>query len=156
MDEIAGKILNELLSREKELPVRPAPRPDQPAAADHWTRPILLERAAYLARLAKYGQGSASETIKDYPQHSVMLWFRTRNSDIEVDQNFAYTLFVLEGSAALLTGGATVGMSGSGAPCQLRPGDILHISAGQPHQILVSSEKPLACLVLKVQETPAV
>jgi quercetin dioxygenase-like cupin family protein len=37
---------------------------------------------------------------------------------------------------------------------QLRAGDVAHVPAGVPHQMLVSGEKPLACLVVKVQEQP--
>ena len=40
---------------------------------DHWSPAILLERAAYLHKLAKHGDGSASETLKEYPQHCAML-----------------------------------------------------------------------------------
>ncbi len=81
MDRISTKILNELLGPDKEMPPRPASKDQRQPAADHWTRPILLERAAYLGKLARYGQGSASETIKQYPGHCAMLCFRSRNSD---------------------------------------------------------------------------
>lgn len=155
MERVAAKILKELLGGEGDLAQRTTPRPQQPDAADHWTRPILLERAAFLSKLAKYGEGSAGETIKDYPQHSVMLWFRSRNSETEVDEESARILLVLEGWGTVLIEGAAAERIG-GVRYQIRAGDILHVPAGQPHQILVSSENPLACLVLKVRETPAV
>src|SRR5579864_6462517 len=111
MDGISAKILKELLGAEKELPIRPVSRGEQPAAADHWTRPILMERAAYLAKLAKYSEGSATETIKEYPQHSVMLSFRSRNSEAEMHEHFAHIFLVLNGNATLLCGGTLAGFT---------------------------------------------
>jgi uncharacterized RmlC-like cupin family protein len=35
----------------------------------------------------------------------------------------------------------------------LKAGDIAHVPAGIPHQMLVSSETTFTCLVLKIQET---
>ena len=166
MDRVSAKILNELLGVEREVPQRPAPRSEQQGAADHWTRPILLERAAYLAKLAKYGEGSASETIKEYPQHCAMLSFRSRDGEAEVHENFADIFIVLEGCATLVIGGTLAGsrqiapgeMRGAsvegGARYQLRVGDVVHVSAGQPHQLLVRGENTIACLVVKVQENP--
>jgi hypothetical protein len=45
---------------------------------DHWPLVILLERAAYLRKLAALGDGTARETLKEYPKHSTMLCFRSR------------------------------------------------------------------------------
>jgi len=154
MDRISAKILNEMMGVDKELPPRPAPKEERQAAADHWTRPILLERAAYLGKLARYGQGWASETIKEYPQHCVMLWFRSRDSDAEVSESAAHILYVLDGKATLATGGTRIGAAGirGGTSHPLRPGDVVHIAAGQPYQLLVEGENTVTCLVLKVQE----
>jgi mannose-6-phosphate isomerase-like protein (cupin superfamily) len=148
MDGISAKVLEELLGIEKELPTRSVSRSEKAAAADHWTRPILLERAAYLAKLAKYGEGSGSETIKEYPQHCVMLSFRSRDSEAEMDENFAHIFVVVDGNATLVCGGATDGE----IRYQLRAGDVVHVPAGQPHQLLVRGEHRITCLVLKIQE----
>jgi len=148
MEGISAKILKELLGTEKEMPARPVSRGEQPVAADHWTRPILLERAAYLAKLAKYGEGSASEIIKEYPQHCVMLLFRSRDGEPEMDENFAHIFVVVDGNATLVCGGATEGE----VRYQLRAGDVAHVPAGQPHQVLVRGENTITCLVLKIQE----
>jgi len=161
MDRVAAKILNELLGVEKELPA-PAPKAQPRNAADHWTRPILLERAAYLGKLARYGEGSASETIKEHPQYSAMLSVRSRSGEAEVHENFAHLYFVLDGSATLVSGGTLVGSTQNGpgeirggVRCELRAGDVAHVPAGQPHQFLVGGEKAVTCLVIKVQETPS-
>jgi len=167
MDLFSIQILRELLAVEKEdLPPAATPKSGPPNPADHWSAALLLERAAYLGKMARYGDGSASETLKEYPQHCAMLSFRSRDGEAEAHENFADIFFVIEGRATLVTGGAMVNakrvgpgeMRGSavegGARQQLRAGDVAHVPAGVPHQMLVASEKPVACLVVKIQENP--
>ena len=67
---------------------------------------MLLELAAYLKKMARYGDGSASETLRDYPQpRSPMLSFKSRDSDAEMHEGCAFLFFILAGSATLLMGG---------------------------------------------------
>ena len=75
---------------------------------DHWSPAVLLERAAYLRKMAKHGDGSASETLKEYPQHCAMLSFRSRDGEAEVHEKFADLFCVLAGKATLVTGGAVL------------------------------------------------
>jgi len=143
--------------------IEPVPRQAK-NPMDHWTQAILLERAAYLRKLAKHGDGSASETLKEYPQHRAMLSFRSRSGEVEVHERFADLFVVLAGSATLVTGGVVTGArivaSGEtrGASIEggrhqpLRAGDVAHVPADTPHQMLLKGEETLACLVMKVQE----
>ena len=131
---------------------------------DHWSPPILLERAAYLRKLAKAGDGSASETLREYPQHFAMLSYRNRDGEAEVHAGFADLFYVLAGAATLVTGGTVVGPRAvgpgetrgkaieGGRRQELRAGDVAHVPAGVPHQMLVSSEKTFTCFVLKIQQ----
>jgi mannose-6-phosphate isomerase-like protein (cupin superfamily) len=131
---------------------------------DHWSPPVLLERAAYLRKLAKHGDGSASETLREYPQHCVMLSFRSRDGEVEVHEKFADLFCVLAGKATLVTGGVVNGAQTiaqgetrgesieGGARQTLRAGDVAHVPAGTPHQMLVKAEDTITCLVIKVQE----
>lgn len=156
-------ILKDLLEGEAIAPAAPRAQPRNPV--DHWTTPILLERAAYLAKLAKYGDGSATETLREFNQHCVMLSFRGRDSDAEVHEHAASIFVVLDGVATLVTGGTVkaatkIGQGeirGSsiegGTQQKVRKGDVVNIPAGQPHQMLVGGEKTVTYLVLKVQET---
>ena len=75
---------------------------------DHWSPAVLLERAAYLRKLAKHSDGSASETLKEYPQHCAMLSFRSRDGEAEVHERFADLFCVLAGKATLVTGGSVL------------------------------------------------
>ena len=133
--------------------------------SDHWSPAVLLERAEYLHKLARHGDGAACETLKEFPRHCAMLLVRTRDGGAELHANFADLFYVLEGSATLVTGGAIVGpatiapgeMRGAviegGTRQQLRAGDVAHVPAGFPHQMLVAGDKSVTCLVMKVQES---
>ena len=159
MERIAKEILKDMNLDE----VAPKPRgPRNPV--DHWSPPLLLERAAYLRKLAKHGDGSASETLKEYPQHLAMLSFRSRSGEVEVHERFADLFVVLAGAATLVTGGTVSGarivapgeMRGisieGGTQQNLRPGDVAHVPAGTPHQMLLKGDDTITCLVMKVQE----
>jgi mannose-6-phosphate isomerase-like protein (cupin superfamily) len=133
---------------------------------DHLSPAILLERAAYLRKLAKHGDGSAGETLKEYPQHFTMLSFRSRDGVAELHDDFADLFVVLDGRATLLTGGTiegakTIGPGETrgesikgGARQELRAGDIAHVPAGLPHQMLVASDKTFTAFVMKIKEKP--
>jgi len=165
MDKYAKEILKELLPEEKEV-VAPPPCKDAAPHADHWSPGILLERARYLRELARLGDGQASETLKEYPGHFTMLSFRSRDGGAEWHERFADIFYVLSGKATLVTGGTIVGaqttgpgeMRGDrvegGMRQELRLGDVAHVPAGVPHQMLVSSEHNFSAFVVKVQETP--
>lgn len=131
---------------------------------DHWSPAVLLERAAYLRKMAKHGDGAASEMLKEYPQHCAMLSFRNRSGEVEVHERFADLFCVLAGTATLVTGGSVAGarmvapgetrgasMEG-GARQTLRAGDLAHVPAGTPHQMLLAGDNTITCLVMKVQE----
>jgi mannose-6-phosphate isomerase-like protein (cupin superfamily) len=137
---------------------------EQKNPVDHWSPAVLLERAAYLRKLAKHGDGSASETLKEYPQHCAMLSFRSRDGEVEVHERFADLFCVLAGKAALVTGGTVNGARTvapgeirgvsieGGARQTLRAGDVAHVPAGTPHQMMVKAEDTITALVIKVEE----
>lgn len=169
MDDISKKIWNELLPPEREVVPRAPrvrPRKDEPPHADHWPAPILLERAAYLRKLAKHGDGQASETLKEYPRHATMLSFRARNGAAELHERFADLFYVLDGRATLVTGGTVVGAQAigpgeirgtsieGGIRQELRAGDVAHVPAGVPHQMLVSGDKTVTSFVVKIEQNP--
>lgn len=168
MDEFSNEIWRKLLPPDEE-PLAKAPKArankDEAPHLDHWSQPILLERAAYLRKLARAGDGQASETLKEYPQHAVMLSFRSRDGLAELHENFADVFYVLDGRATLVTGGTVVaaekigpgevrGASIQGGERQeLRAGDIAHVPAGIPHQMLVPGDRTFTTFVLKIQQS---
>ena len=173
MDTYSKEILKELLPAEKDAALLAATTSagQRKSAAhvahlDHWSAAVLLERAAVLRKLAGLGDGVASETLREYPRHCAMLLFRSRDGAAEAHENFADVFYVLEGHATLVTGGAVAGAArigrgeirGSsvegGARQELRAGDVAHVPAGLPHQMLLRGEQTLTCLVMKVRENP--
>jgi len=164
MDKVEREILRELLPAEKEF-VPPAKGCKEAAQLDHWSAAVLLERAAYLRKLATYGDGQASETLKEYPQHATMLSFRARDGVAELHENFADIFCVLDGRATLVTGGTVVGAHSvgpgetrgerieGGLRQELRTGDVVHVPAGVPHQMLVG-DRTFSSFVVKIREKP--
>jgi len=161
MDTLSKQILKKI---DAEPPGPLIQQKDSTPHLDHWSSAVLLERAAYLHKLARQGDGSASETLKEYPRHFTMLSFRSRDGQAELHENFADLFYVLEGRATLVTGGAVAGAKKigpgevrgvsveGGTRQELRAGDVAHVPAGVPHQMLVPGDKTVTCFVMKIQE----
>ena len=137
----------------------------QTMKSDHWSTAELLERAKHLRDLAAKGDGSASETLEKYPHHYTMLAFRQHSGGGELHQNFADIFFILDGRASVLTGGNLADQKSSG-PGEIRgksveggtrqevkAGDVAHIPAGMPHQMLLAEGESVTYYVVKVEET---
>ncbi len=161
MDKLSTEILKNLAG--ENLTPHPSRRQRNPV--DHWTSAVLLERAAYLRKLARLGDGSASETLRQYPQHAAMLSFRSRTGEAEIHENVADLFLILAGAATLITGGAICGARSigpgetrgnsieGGASQRVRAGEVIHIPAGTPHQMLLSGDQTISYFILKQQET---
>ena len=162
---ISDRILKQLIAADD--PAKDARKPTKKTeveGVDHTTRPVLMERASYLKQMARASEGSASEILKEYPRHNVQLSVRLRSGIAELHEHFADIFFVLDGRATLVTGGVIVdpksigpgeirgSMVADGARQELRAGDVAHIAAGTPHQILLSGDASFSAMVIKVQE----
>ena len=167
MNDRSSEIWNRILRAEQDenLPaVKPRAGKKEAAHSDHWASPVLLERAAYLRKLAKLADGQASETLREYPQHATMLSFRARDGEAEVHEQCTDLFLVLDGRATLVTGGTVVGAETigpgeirgasieGGTRQELRAGDVAHVPAGVPHQMLVPGDKTFASFVVKIRE----
>ncbi len=131
---------------------------------DHWSRAELMERAKHLRELAAE-KGSASEKLETYRHHFTMLAFRNRTGGGEVHANYADVFFIVDGHATLVTGGEvvdpkttgpgeTLGESVKGGSRQeLQAGDVVHIPAGMPHQMILAQGDTVTYFVVKAEET---
>ena len=138
---------------------------EQTMKSDHWSTADLLERAKHLQELAARSDGSASETLEKYPHHYTMLAFRQHSGGGELHQNFADIFYILDGRASVVTGGSLVDEKTSGpgemrgksvdggSRQELKAGDVVHIPAGMPHQMLVAEGESITYYVVKVEET---
>ncbi len=90
---------------------------------------------------------------------------RSRDGGAEQHARFADLFLVLDGRAALATGGAIKNAKTiapgevrgdaveGGARQELRAGDMAHVPAGLPHQMLVAGDRPVTCLVVKIKQS---
>jgi mannose-6-phosphate isomerase-like protein (cupin superfamily) len=136
----------------------------QTITIDHLTQNQLVEKAQELSTKAQSGDGAASVKLNDYPNHFTMISLRHKNGGAEIHENFADIFFVLLGKATLVTGGIvkdakTVspgeirgGSVQNGSSTILNQGDIVHIPATLPHQLLVSDGGAFVYFVIKVKE----
>jgi mannose-6-phosphate isomerase-like protein (cupin superfamily) len=108
--------------------------------------------------------GSSGATLGDYKSHSIKLSVRTASGGAEVHAHFDDVFFVTQGGATLITGGTVVnaktgddgetkGSSIQGGKSQtIVKGDIVHIPAGTPHQLLLAPGDVFGAIVIKVRE----
>lgn len=157
--DLSKEILKDV-SLDEIAPKSQAPEPP----SQRWTPPVLAERLAYLEKMAKLDKGEASETIRSFPGHKAVLVYRNRDGKAEIHARHTDLFFVQSGAATLVSGGTIVdaqqtkpneirGKSITGGTEQpMRPGDVLHIPAGVPHQMKVSSEEGVRCFLMKIEE----
>jgi len=131
---------------------------------DLWSPAVLLEKAEVLRGVAMKGTGTAGESLSKYPQHSAAMLFRSSDGGAELHEKFADLFVVLDGHASLLTGGRIIGSLEvddgefrgisieGGTRQELRGGDVAHVPAGVPHQMLVAAGRSISCFVVKIRE----
>jgi mannose-6-phosphate isomerase-like protein (cupin superfamily) len=108
--------------------------------------------------------GSGSAMIGKYGSHNIMLSARTTSGGGEVHQHFDDVMIVIEGTATLITGGTLVephaesdgelrGTSIKDGQSQtISTGDVVHVPAGTPHQLVVAPGTHYSAMVVKVKE----
>jgi quercetin dioxygenase-like cupin family protein len=116
-----------------------------------------------LAEQAKT-KGSSGSTLGDYGSHALKLSERTVDGGAEIHAHFDDVMVVIEGKATLITGGAVIdahtGADGEtrgagirdGVTQVIAAGDVVHIPAGVPHQLLIPPGTTYSALVIKVKE----
>lgn len=118
--------------------------------------------AGMAQQLSKKGTQFASQNLARYGNHYLMLAQREATGSAEVHEHEADIFIVESGNAVLVTGGKLVnphtqkageirGSSIEGGQKQtVAKGDIIHIPAGTPHQLLIESGGPFTYFVVKV------
>jgi mannose-6-phosphate isomerase-like protein (cupin superfamily) len=131
---------------------------------DHYTPDSLLEQAKPLKEKAATSNGAASETLQKYGVDFTMLSFRSKDGGAELHEKFADIFVVVDGSATLLSGGelenpTSISPGEMHGTTILHPtttslvkGDIVHIPANTPHQLLIPKGSTLTYFVVKVKE----
>jgi mannose-6-phosphate isomerase-like protein (cupin superfamily) len=132
----------------------------------HWSAGELKASAAKLgpkADTVKAGEAKvASEPLGSWGNHSSALTVRRNNGEAELHEKVVDYFFAQSGEATLIVGGKVIeprttgpgeirgkGIEG-GEKHPLKPGDIVHIPANTPHQVLVAKE--FVYYMIKVQQ----
>jgi mannose-6-phosphate isomerase-like protein (cupin superfamily) len=136
----------------------------QTLTVDHLTQNQLIEKAQELNAKAQGPEGTATSKLNEYPNSFTMIALRRKNGGAEIHENYADFFFVVKGNAKLLTGGTvpdgkTVSPGEirgksvlNGVETTLNQGDIVHIPAAVPHQLLLPEGESFLYFVIKVKE----
>lgn len=113
-------------------------------------------------KLAAKGGNFASQQLEKFGNHYTMLAHRQANGEAELHETEADLFVVESGNATLVVGGKVVGGKTT-APNEVRgpsieggtkktlaAGDIVHIPARTPHQLLLDGSKEFSYFVMKV------
>ena len=135
-----------------------------PPEVSIWTAADLKAQSGKLAHKLNEQKG-AFEQLASFGNHLTMLAHREGDGSVEIHETQVDFFFVQSGTATLVYGGEVPGAKTT-APHELRgaavkggqrktlaPGDIVHIPAGVPHQLLVPAGKEFTYFVIKV-DTP--
>ena len=124
----------------------------------------MIEQAQQLSAKAQGPSGAASAKLNEYPNHYTMIALRHKDGGAEIHENFADFFLVVQGSATLVTGGTVEDgkevspgeirgtFVRNGTSMTLNPGDVVHIPATVPHQMLVPEGSTFIYFVIKVKE----
>jgi len=105
----------------------------------------------------------ATEQLGQFGNHLVMVAHRERSGESEVHETVADIFIVQTGEATLVAGGKVIG-GRTTAPGEIRgtaieggvkkrlgPGDLAHIPANTPHQVLLEPGQQLTYVIVKVE-----
>ena len=139
-----------------------AASPANAQAVDTHSTQQLMQDARPLREQADKGSGMASKILDKYPGHYTMLGYRDKDGQAELHKTVADFFVVLEGNATLLSGGTVVNPKPSGpgevrgdsvqggASVKLSKGDVVHIPADVPHQLLIPAGRSFTYFIIKV------
>jgi mannose-6-phosphate isomerase-like protein (cupin superfamily) len=112
----------------------------------------------------KDASGLATETLKKYSTDYTMLALRSQSGKAELHEKFADFFVVVDGNATLVSGGTMVNGAPSapgevrgdsitgGKEMKLKKGDIVHVPANIPHQLVLAKGDTFQYFIIKVQE----
>jgi mannose-6-phosphate isomerase-like protein (cupin superfamily) len=135
-----------------------------PAGFQSWSSSDFQSLAKTLAaNAAKDPHKAASVTIADYPNELFMVAHREADGVPELHETQADVLVIQSGSATLLVGGSLEGANTvaphemrngvikNAARVKLSAGDVAHIPANTPHQLVLDGAKEFNYFVVKVK-----
>jgi mannose-6-phosphate isomerase-like protein (cupin superfamily) len=137
----------------------------QSKAVEYHSAGELKQHFAKLISNAKAkNSGSTGADLGSYENHALKLSYRRASGQAEVHVHFADVMVVNDGMATIVTGGKLVdakneskneirGKSIEGGTRQiLSQGDVIHVPAGTPHQLILDQGKDFQAFVIKIHD----
>lgn len=131
----------------------------QSARAVTYSRQQLISLASQMRRDSENG-GATSDALERHLDSATSLAVRIRSGRAELHVAAADEFFVVEGHATLLTGGTILNPKGTdeirgdsvqgGVQAELKAGDVVHIPANTPHQLLLDGADPFVYVLIKI------
>ena len=123
---------------------------------------IAAETKTLLEEARKSDTGIAVQTLDKNPEHYPMLVARTKTGVVEIHAHWDDVFFMLDGEATEMTGGTVIdakttpdgetrGTRLDGAvSTPVHTGDVVHISAGTPHWMVLTPGKTCTYYIEKI------
>ena len=137
-----------------------APAHSQTAAAATYSRQQLIGIATQMKEEAQKKGEAANNALERHLDAATVLAVRTSSGRAELHASSADEFFVVAGHATLVTGGSIVNPQGTeevrgdsvqgGARAELKPGDVVHIPAHTPHQLLLDGNDWFVYVLVKI------
>ncbi len=133
-----------------------------PAGFAHWSKASLQDYGEKLAAKLDPKTKSASQRLETFGNHFFMIAHREGDGEVELHEGQADIFVVQSGAATLVVGGEIVGARTSspgeirgtsiegGERVKLGAGDVIHIAAKTPHQLLIEPGGKFTYFVVKV------
>ena len=141
--------------------------PLSPGSAYFHSNESMEKKGAAMFPEATSKGGYVAQNFETYPGSTTQLSVRTASGGGELHKRWQDNFFVVSGEATEITGGRVVDpketapgeIRGSrvegGESHILRKGDVLHIAANTPHQIVLAPGATFVYYVVKVEEPTA-
>lgn len=129
--------------------------------------PAAALREAVAAAPGEPARTLNARMVVDAGAYTVIALRRTADGEAEVHAEWDDVMMIQEGAATLLSGGEVSGARqtapgelrggriAGGARRELRPGEVVTVPAGLPHQMLVDAGQSITYLVVKVRRADA-
>jgi mannose-6-phosphate isomerase-like protein (cupin superfamily) len=134
------------------------------AQTEAYSTDQLLQLAAQMREQAKNNKEAGTGILEKRLDANTLLAFRDRDGKGELHQQLGDVFFVLRGTAILVTGG-TISNPATTAPGEIRgasvqdgtrrklqEGDVVHVSANTPHQMLLDAGSSITYFVVKIPQ----
>jgi mannose-6-phosphate isomerase-like protein (cupin superfamily) len=133
-----------------------------PAGFAHWSKASLQDYGEKLAAKLDPKTKSASQRLDTFGNHFFMIAHREGDGEAELHEGQADIFVVESGAATLVVGGEIAGARTSspgeirgtsilgGERVKLGVGDVIHIAAKTPHQLLIEPGGKFTYFVMKV------